>query len=470
MPPPLANLALWLDGSQPANSNAVPYGRVSSIPQPAPLSGNWTSSGVNRPWKEDNALDFRFGEPSKLTQPASVSIPSNDCTIAIAWHHRIGQTNITPFSVGTSGAVFGIYITSGAVYLAQSNGTIALVPSLPVPVIVAGHLTAKCTLIIHCTATQYEIRLTVNGVLYIGNVVSAPLAGALGTIVLGPWQAGPPGPNMHMAVSQFAAYSHALDVTQTGNLQAWLLSNLPGDPPISGSLVMFAGDSICAAWTPYWTSAVDSAVSNPPRCLNSAVAGGHTSPPSEQPTWFTTDVQPYYSSFRSKNILLMEGISVNDVSVFFSLGQTPAQAAASTLAGYYAYLDNAKANGWTVISCTMSPNTAGANMDLARDIINASIRANALKHSAYLCDLGAAPGMSTPADAHNTALFYDGTHLTEAGYVIWNSVMMPVLIQALISSRDPYSPPPGYRIPTIPYGGKYLPAQIGPMKALLKAS
>ncbi len=145
----------------------------------------------------------------------------------------------------------------------------------------------------------------------------------------------------------------------------------------------------------------------------------------------------------------MEGISINDLAFRLGSGDTPTAAAASVLAGYYAYLDHARATMplAIVIACTLSPNLAGAPYDTARAIINADIRANWPAHANYLCDLGAAPGFSTTADAANTAYSYDGTHLTEAGYLnCWNPVLIPVLTAALASAPPPPVTPPPRRV------------------------
>ena len=55
-----------------------------------------------------------------------------------------------------------------------------------------------------------------------------------------------------------------------------------------------------------------------------------------------------------------------------------------------------------------------------------------------MCDLGAAPGFSTTADAANTTYSYDGTHLTDAGYLnCWDPVLIPVLTAALADVVPP---------------------------------
>lgn len=436
VPATLPGLALWLDGTLSAYSDAgvtlatTPLGRVQQMAQPAPLAGNWTAASSNaRPWREANALDFHCSTPSTLVAPAPATpVPANNCTFAFAWHNRRGQGLFTAFSAVTTGAVFGFYITAGNLYLGTSAGY-QHVAAFPNPSIVAGHLTVKCALQVTCTPTQYEIRMTVGSTTYTTVVAVAPVAGNLGTIRVGGSNPGDASLTPPIAISQFVAYSQALNSAQQVELHAYLLANVPGDPPITAPLIVYSGDSISAAWDPRVQASVES---YGPRFINAGVAGAHTAAPAETPAFYQTDIKPYYSASRAKNILVCEGISVNDLAVFITQqGQNAATAAANVLTSYWAYCDQAKADGWIVVVCTLSPNLAGATYDAARAIINPAIRTDWALHGHYLADLGAAVGMATTADAANTALFYDGTHITSAGYLRWDDVLAPPLASAL---------------------------------------
>jgi hypothetical protein len=424
--------ALWLDGDQIAYSDAgvtaaaSPYGRVAQIAQPSPLSGNWTASGNGRPWKEANSLDFHYSDSPQLTQPASASIPANNCTIAISWQNRGGQLNTSPFSVPLSGGGnLSIYFLTGVMYIVAptiAGGAFTIVPGIAVPVLLQGHLVVQCTLLLTCTATQYEIRLTVNGVSHSTIIATAPPSGTLGTIQLGRSSSAY---NAHMAVSQFLAYSMALDSTEQGALQTYLLAKPAGNPPTTAPLIAILGDSIGAAWIPGFQASLNSYA---PRVIGAGAAGTTTGNPAQIPAFFDTDVHPHFSASRAKNIVVCEGISVNDLG--FAIGAGPSAAASAVIASYSACCAKVKAAGWITVACTLSPNTGGADYETARGLINTSIRANYLSYAHYLADLGAAPGMSDPSDVHGPN-FADGVHVGAAGYLIWDTTLLTVLTAAL---------------------------------------
>lgn len=437
-PATLPALALWLDGRLAASSDAgttlatAPFGRVQQIAQPAPLTGNWTATGVSRPWKESNALDFHYFAPghargSMLTQPASSAIVGNNCTVALSWMQRVGYFNSQLFSAPVGAGTFGLYF-GGNGTLACSTGLSAIVGP---PVLSAGHYSVKCTMIIVCGPTQYDVRLTIDGVAYTGVVAVVPDPGIVGTFVLGANSVGSLASlNCGIAISQFAVFATALGGAALNNLQAFLLANAPGDYPVSAPLVTMSGDSIAAAWSPGVQGDLD-AGATPIRWMNVGVAGAHVTIPAEIPSYFTTDALPHYSALRTKNIIVCEGISVNDIAYRIAQGDSVAAAAAAVLAGYYAYCDHAKAAGYIVIVCTLTPNLGGATYDAIRVIVNADIRANWAAHGAFFADIGATVGMATTADAANTTYFSDGTHPTPAGYVLLDATLLPVVAAAL---------------------------------------
>jgi hypothetical protein len=434
-PSALPSLALWLDGRQPAFSDAgvtaaaAPFGRVAQIAQPAPLSGNWTATGNARPWRDGNALDCRYYGPghtvgSAITQPASVSIAGNNCTIGIAWEQRGGGGYTTLFAAAVRAV--GVYLVGGAPTLANAT-TLNTIPGIS-PGIVPGHRIAQCTLVIVCGASQYDIRFTVNGVAYTTTVAVTPSSAALGAFTVGANALG----STQAAISQFVVCATTLNGTDQTALQNFLLANVPAGYPVDAPLVAMAGDSICEAWPAGVQPELDG-IANPPRWLNAGVAGAHATLPGEIPSFYTTDILPRYSASRAKNIIVCEGISVNDIAYRLSQGDSVGTAAATVLAGYYAYCDRAKADGWTVIVCTLTPNLGGSNYDAIRAIVNPDIRANWAAHGAFLADIGATAGMATTADAANTAYFADGTHPTVGGYVLLDGTLLPAITAALAS-------------------------------------
>lgn len=430
-PATLPGLALWLDGRMPAFTVSsapatVPFGRVARIAQPAPLAGNWTASGAGCPWRESTALDFHYDNPSGLLQPASSAIPGNNCTVAMAFQTRLGQGLASPFVFAVGAAYFGFYYTSGTWYISTPGGNV-LIAALPSPVLMPGNLIAQVTLVVAARIDHYDLLLTVDGTAYSVAIAIVPAPENLQALTLG---TGLPGfaVNAHCAISQFVAYSQAQSPSDCAALQAWLLTHPTGDPSTLAPLVACLGDSIEAAWPPNLQPTFDS--TTPMRWVNGAVAGAHVV--DAIPGFYQSDIKPLYSAARAKNILVNEGISVNDVALFLSQGFTAAQTAAMVLTNYYALCDTIKADGWTVIVMDLLPSTTlQVGFDPARALINTDIRANWAAHGAVFYDVGATPGMSTRADAGNTALFYDGTHPTAAGYVQLDTTFQPALAAAL---------------------------------------
>ena len=437
VPATLPGLALWYDGRQSGltagNQIAtVPFGRVARIAQPAPLTGSWTAT-TNPPWRSAAALDFHAYGPgytlgSSLTQPPAVAMTGNNCTIALAWQNRQGGGFGVFFSAPVGARLIGLYEIGGQLVLANAS-TLTPIPGIA-PGIVAGHRICQCTLIIVCGPTQYDIRFTVNGTAYTTSVPVTPSSAAIGDFVIGAnaaTQALMAG-SSQAAISQFLVYANTLSSAPQTKLQNFLLVNGPPGFPTSAPLVAMAGDSICEAWPAGVQPMFDPTA---PRWLNAGVAGAHDTIPSEIPAFYTTDVLPYYSPARAKNIIVCEGISVNDIAYRLAQGDSVPVASATILAAYYAYCGRAKADGWLPLVCTLTPNLGGPTYDAIRAIVNTDIRANWAPYGSVLYDVGATPGMSTTADAANPALFYDGTHPTELGYEILNTTLQPAIAAAL---------------------------------------
>lgn len=437
-PATLPGLALWLDGRMPgftAESTiaTAPYGRVSRIAQPHPLTGNWTSSGVNQPWRETNALDFHYDNPTTLVQPAAPPLPANNCTIACAFQTRLGQGLSSPFGFSVGGGSFGFYYAGGVLNLAYPGGLMAL-PDWPTPWLAASELISFVTLIVACRASTFEVWSTVDGTPYHTTVNQVPASGMLSSpLVLGEYS-GVFVSNAHCAMSEWIAYTQAQTADDCLALQAWLLEHLPGNPPTSAPLIASFGDSIDAGWPASLQPTFDDSPT-PPRWVNSGVVGAHNTIPTEIPAFFQDNLTPLYSSARAKNILIIEGISVNDVAFLLSAvpPKTPLEAATTIVDAYFNTCDTAKAAGWIGIVMTLLPTTTTIDgFDECRALINTRIRAEWATHGAAFYDIGATPGMSTRADAAGP-FFLDGTHPSPSGYVQLNTTLGPVLASVLNS-------------------------------------
>jgi len=431
-PATLPNLALWFDGSQTAYSDAgstiaaTPYGRVQQIAQPAPLSGNITASGSARPWRETAALDFHSGDPNYMVFPAPASpVPANNCTIGLAWQSRGGQQTMPLlYATHSAGTDLAMYMQGGS-FVLQSPAYTAVIPGLTG--IQPGHNVTECNLLLTCSPTQFEIRLTINGVTSTKVIATAPTAGTLTNFQLGRWTGYA---NSHLAVSQYAVFYQALSSTDQGDLQAYLVSKPVGNPPTSAPLIIILGDSVGAAWRPAWQSSLNG-LANPPRAINVAAAGTGTTNPAQIPAFYLTDALPRYSASRAKNILVCQGISINDVSA--GLGTlTPSQVAALVLPAYKSVCSRGMADGFRVIACTLSAVQGDANFEAARQIINADLLSTWPTFAHRMANVGQ---VLTQADMANRSLSVDGTHLAEGGYLLWDPVLVTELQAELLGAN-----------------------------------
>lgn len=121
-----------------------------------------------------------------------------------------------------------------------------------------------------------------------------------------------------------------------------------------------------------------------------------------------SEADSQFSALRSRCILVAwEGR--NDMVVN---GITGAQA----FANMKAYCQARRAAGWKVVVLTMLPTTAVD--ETHRGDYNTPIRATWRTFADGLADVAADPRIGDAGDALDTTYFYDGTHMTDAGYAI----------------------------------------------------
>jgi len=105
------------------------------------------------------------------------------------------------------------------------------------------------------------------------------------------------------------------------------------------------------------------------------------------------------------------------------------------LAEYYAYCDQAKADGWTVVVCTCLPRSdvgAGAGFPARWAAVNADIQANWAAHGAALCDWTTISGMGLITDPAAGVNFQaDQLHPNDAGEIKMGTKLTTVLTALL---------------------------------------
>jgi lysophospholipase L1-like esterase len=75
---------------------------------------------------------------------------------------------------------------------------------------------------------------------------------------------------------------------------------------------------------------------------------------------------------------------------------------------------------------TLLPSTV-TGFNTERDTVNATIRTWVGVHADAIADFAADPTMGPDSAAASTTLYSDGTHPTDAGYVLLERVLQPVI-------------------------------------------
>ena len=91
-------------------------------------------------------------------------------------------------------------------------------------------------------------------------------------------------------------------------------------------------------------------------------------------------------------------------------------APAVVLTALASYLDARRAAGWTVVVCTLLPDTADAGANTFRNTMNTTIRTWAGVHADAVCDMGADATMGGDSAPLDTSLYLDGLHPTLLGH------------------------------------------------------
>ena len=95
------------------------------------------------------------------------------------------------------------------------------------------------------------------------------------------------------------------------------------------------------------------------------------------------------------------------------------------------YLDARRAAGWTVVVGTILPTTrtafGGGTFNTARNTANTTIRTWVGTHADAVADFAADPTIGPDAAAANTTYYQDGTHPTDVGQAILETVLRPVI-------------------------------------------
>ncbi len=434
--PPAQGLKMWFNGAGPVYSDlagtvpaAAPFGRVARVNQPAPApAGAWlTPDGAGtRGWLDGAgaSVDLQYGALCYFSQPVGLTVPAQNCVWGFSFQHRVpgNGNNNTIFGGSDAGGFFGLLINL-TLFLACSGATHDTGVTIPAGASVYGFA--------RWTAGHIDAVFFVNGVQHVFTQAVTTAAGNVTAVTLGNFASVA---YAQLGAKQLLGYDNTTPVN-TAALLSFLASQSPAPLPAAAPLFAVAGDSIAVgAGAVTQTSEFMLAQFNlagnatPPRMVNDGTTGAGLV---QITAVYPTQIKPLYNPARAKNILLVQAITNSMVAV---AGQGAAVAAA-TLSQYYAYCDQARADGWIVVAFTCLPRTdagAGADFPVCWNIVNTDIRANYLSHASDLVDAAAVPGMSLLADATAGPNFQaDHLHPTNAGHGLQAPVVAAAVARRL---------------------------------------
>lgn len=438
--------SLWLDGRLPAYSDAAqtviaiaPFGRVNKAIQPYPLTGSWTAPNTTnaRPWREGVSFLCETvpytGVPNRglsLTAPVAATLPRNGATVGFSFCSRdilpagFQQRGLLIGADNTTGDIWGVAITNGTFYLNASNAQ-QINTSLPVAPSV--HVAGVAT----WTAAGMAIKLRIAGVDSTFSYSGAVAAGTINQLAAGS-MAPVFNEGLNASVSQIIGVSRAITSAEVDSLLAWLEAHPPDAAfPTDANLVAVSGDSIAQGFGlptsaysyPFLMQPSVEALGPKMRLLNGAVSGYTVA---QCQALFNSTIAPLYSAARSRNVLMVQ-CATNSMA-FGSL------TAAQVLAQYYALCDQAKAQGWRVIACTVLPRTDGGirgTFEADRLTFNADVVANFGAHARGLCRFDTVAGMSTVGDTTGPNYSADHVHPNATGAALLAPTYLAAITVAL---------------------------------------
>jgi lysophospholipase L1-like esterase len=434
-PQSIANLALWMDGRAATFSDAGgttaatdPAGRVRRIDQPAPLTGSWLASAdAVRAFREPGSLYFQpngTASGNNISQPVGPTVTGNNATLAVSF---VLRDLPAPFNAaiiyGAGGGTWGFDLAGATTTaLRVRNQGVTWTTNIAVPELVA------CSIVMRATSSGMDLSDNFGGI-----TGTASLTQALGSAAIGSFVAGlGSGGTFQGSISQIAIYNRAISDAERAALLAFMVANSPPTAfPTGAPLVQISGDSIAAGFNvdkhlQSWPfKMVNNLYATAPsvRLFDSAIAGWTIAQmATDYPTW----VKPNYSTSRTRNILIAAG-ATNSMA-FGTL------TAAQVLAAYYAYCDQARADGFLVVSCSVLPRTdAGirGTFEADRGTFNSDLAANHAAHSDAYADVASIVGMSTPTDTTGTNFTADHVHPSAAGHALIEAVVRTAVLSLL---------------------------------------
>jgi hypothetical protein len=429
----LAGLRMWADGRLQTYSDAgatvpsAPYsGFVRATKEGSPLTGTWLASGAGtRPLRELNSFNCQNGANSQLAQPVGVLLPTNGCTIAGAFVPRNNPGGLIQGIAGgldSAGSIFGAELYDNTnTFAVNLDGTPTLATGCNCPV---GKLVYY---VLRFDTTGWNLKISINGVTSTFTKAQVPAGGrTISSLVLAGIQ---PSQNLHGAVYQQLGYNRNLSDGERDGLFNWLGTlAMVGNFPTQLPLIMAVGDSITfgtglSAQNNAWPFALIPTL-NATQAVNVLDGGlpGQLLPAILAA--FPTNIAPFYSSQRTRNIFTIGGGTNNLLA---------SQTAATIIPLYWNLVAAAVALcGPTdrVFAQTLLP---GQGIDeTQRGLLNTEITTNFASHGVFgVINFAGIAGMQA-ADINGPNFQGDHIHPSDAG-----AALMTTLAAARIQTALP---------------------------------
>lgn len=202
-----------------------------------------------------------------------------------------------------------------------------------------------------------------------------------------------------------------------------------------GSLVACVGDSLTAGYPvnnpQAWPAVFDEATGGALDVPNFAIGGQglRVSTAGGIPTMLVDDPAKLsgLTTGRVKAVLVVWA-GTNDLA--------QGDSAATVESSLWTYCDARRAEGWTVVVCTLIDRTdagKGGTFDAKRATLNAGILANYASHATAVVDLAGNAHLGPNGVATTETTYFDGdkVHLKAAGYALVESLIRPVVLALL---------------------------------------
>jgi lysophospholipase L1-like esterase len=405
------------------NQTPTNSGFIRSIAEEPPLTGHWQAAKVEwRPERELGAVSFKpIGTYAGYSLHNSTGIiHTDDSTLAISYRPLWGEGNPGQGGltgpIGASAQSLGIAFIGNSIRLTFNHDGASLQRRIP--------RGAHVSIIVRFTPSKINVDFDIDGIRASESIATTIAHEAAANFELGYDSAN--NADIYGYVSQALGVDRAVSDDEEVHLMDWLAKQpIPDAFPASRPLVAILGDSIAngdqVAGYQRWSYRMlaDLSTAHPDLQLLNATRSGSGIPLAKNSP-YSSDVLPWYSAQRAKNILIL-AVGTNDVAGGNNLQDM--------LDKYYGLLDSARATGWKTVACTLLPRSDATlalgkdGFEVERAAFNGDIVAHWAAHADALADVAAIAAIGAASASDNVAYYStDKIHPTADGHALMEPV------------------------------------------------